>query len=398
MADASLPHARRLYSLDAARAIAALAVVFQHWEHFASVPAFAAPHDASPLYALFQPLYDKGARAVTFFFCLSGFIFFWLYGDKVRDRKTGPATFAVLRLSRLYPLHLATLLAVLILQIPMIGLLGQPFIYQQHDAQHFALNLFLIQYWGFEQGYSFNGPSWSISVEIFLYLAFFLACRWLRPSFLICAILTIVGLALARFSILASASASFFIGGCAIFAYRVLLARWSSLKSIALVASAAALWITLPVATAPQALASLPDNIAGRAIAWFASHVFELVLFPATILALALTESVWRSIPWRWLHDLGNMSFGIYLLHFPLQLVFVLVAAQFGMGQNTFTQPLTLAIFFAVLLLLAATSYRWFEKPAMDAIRDVWKRRRDPQPVQTPTPASTQHGQSAPAP
>ena len=111
MADASLPHARRLYSLDAARAIAALAVVFQHWEHFASVPAFAAPHDASPLYALFQPLYDKGARAVTFFFCLSGFIFFWLYGDKVRDRKTGPATFAVLRLSRLYPLHLATLLA-----------------------------------------------------------------------------------------------------------------------------------------------------------------------------------------------------------------------------------------------------------------------------------------------
>ena len=59
---------------------------------------------------------------------------------------------------------------------------------------------------------------------------------------------------------------------------------------------------------------------------------------------------------------------------------------------------IAVTLFFAVLLLLAATSYRWFEKPAMDAIRDVWKRRRDPQPVQTPTPASTQHGQSAPAP
>jgi len=154
----------RLYSLDAARAIAALAVVLQHWQHFLWQDRFAAPTEASPLYWLFSPFYDKGARAVTFFFCLSGFIFYWLYAQKVRERTVGPASFAMLRLSRLYPLHLATLLACIALQWPLTAMLGHPVVVENNDFRHFLLNLPLIHYWGFEDGYSFNGPSWSISV------------------------------------------------------------------------------------------------------------------------------------------------------------------------------------------------------------------------------------------
>ena len=42
------------------------------------------------------------------------------------------------------------------------------------DFKHFMLNLFLIHEWGFKSIHgTLNGPSWSISVEILMYIVFF---------------------------------------------------------------------------------------------------------------------------------------------------------------------------------------------------------------------------------
>ena len=377
----------RLYSLDAARAIAALAVVFQHWEHFLSVAPFAAAREQSPLYWLFAPFYDKGARAVTFFFCLSGFIFYWLYAPKVHDRAVGPARFAALRLSRLYPLHLATLLSVLALQWPLIAMLGKPFIYQHQDLKHFVLNLLLIQYWGPEDGWSFNGPSWSISVEIFLYIAFFIACRYFRPSVWQCLVLALTGLLLARFSVLANAAVPFFIGGAAYHTYRFLAPRWTPTRAIVLAAIVVLLWAIIPPLIQPGVLDALlarlenllgaPGKAVSAVVRIFAERQFEFVLFPATVMALALSEAVWKRAPWAALHELGNMSYGIYLLHFPVQLVFITAALAFGFPGDFFLHPATLLLFIAVLLAVAFASYRFFEKPAMLALRRLWSRRTE---------------------
>lgn len=394
MTSTTVSRSERLYSLDAARAIAALAVVFQHWEHFFALAPFAAPPSEAPLFSVFQPLYEKGARAVTFFFCLSGFIFYWLYAQRIRERAVGPATFALLRLSRLYPLHLLTLLACLALQWPLMEMLGGPFIYPERDAKHFVLNLFLVQYWGFEDGFSFNGPSWSISVELFLYVAFFLACRFVRPLIWQCLALAVVGVLLARFSALAGAAASFFLGGTAYFVYRALAPRWTPLRNLILAAAVIALWILLPMALQPGMLAApFGDNSVGRlvdaAAAALAERQYELILFPLTVLTCALSEAAWSRVPWRWLHDLGNMSFGIYLLHFPLQLVFVLIALNFAFPADFFRQPATLALFFLALIALAALSYRCFEKPAMLALRRMWKPpRATPEAQAVPAPAA----------
>jgi peptidoglycan/LPS O-acetylase OafA/YrhL len=46
-----------------------------------------------------------------------------------------------------------------------------------------------------------------------------------------------------------------------------------------------------------------------------------------------------------------------------------------------------LAFFITALLALAAVSYRWFEKPVMDAVRRAWKRRAKAR-AGTPVPAS----------
>ena len=64
------------------------------------------------------------------------------------------------RFSRLYPLHFATLLFV-----AAAFLAFGPYIYES-DAYHFVLNVLLASSIGFEKGYSFNGPSWSISVVL----------------------------------------------------------------------------------------------------------------------------------------------------------------------------------------------------------------------------------------
>ena len=42
------------------------------------------------------------------------------------------------------------------------------------DFKHFILNLFLVQEWGLKTIHgTFNSPSWSISVEILMYMIFF---------------------------------------------------------------------------------------------------------------------------------------------------------------------------------------------------------------------------------
>ena len=86
------------------------------------------------------------------FFALSGFIFFWLYAEAITERRVSAREFFVLRFSRLYPLHLATLLAVAAEQTLFLHLTGRYFVYGGNDGYHFLLNLGMASSWGFERG------------------------------------------------------------------------------------------------------------------------------------------------------------------------------------------------------------------------------------------------------
>ncbi|HEX5007840.1 MAG TPA: acyltransferase family protein, partial [Hyphomonadaceae bacterium] len=124
-------------------------------------------------------------------------------------------------------------------------------------------------------------------------------------------------------------------------------------------------------------LLGAPGKVASAVLRVFAERQFEFVLFPATVTALALSEAVWKRAPWDVLHELGNMSYGIYLLHFPVQLVFITAALALGFPGDFFLHPATLFLFLAALLAVAFASYRFFEKPAMLALRRFWSRRTD---------------------
>ena len=109
----------RLHALDALRGAAALAVVFWHWQHFGAMGPVeqSLERNLQPQYEVFRIFYDHGWLAVDLFFSLSGFIFFWLYSQTISQHRIGPTRFFILRFSRLYPLHIATLLFVTIAQI-----------------------------------------------------------------------------------------------------------------------------------------------------------------------------------------------------------------------------------------------------------------------------------------
>mgnify|MGYP001425581909 FL=1 len=62
----------------------------------------------------------------------------------------------------------------MILQIYYFNLNGEYFVNSINDFKHFIYHFFLIQQWGLAETDAFNAPSWSISVEILLYIGFFL--------------------------------------------------------------------------------------------------------------------------------------------------------------------------------------------------------------------------------
>src|SRR2546428_11259912 len=103
-------------------------------------------------------LYAKGWLAVELFFSLSGFIFFWLYSKAIAQDTVSAREFFVLRFSRLYPLHFATLLAVAGGQLAYHQVAGNFFIYAGHEAKPFRLNPLFFPSFGLGKGWSFHSP------------------------------------------------------------------------------------------------------------------------------------------------------------------------------------------------------------------------------------------------
>jgi peptidoglycan/LPS O-acetylase OafA/YrhL len=374
------PIPKRFYSLDAARGLAALCVVFYHWQHFSfdgTRPIFPAP-DQLPLYGVFSGLYFHGYLAVHFFFSLSGFVFFWLYSDGIASRAVVASKFWALRISRLYPLHILTLLFAALMQSTIAQRTGDFFAYSNNDLHHFLLQVGFVSSWGFESGDSFNGPSWSVSVEVLLYAVFFLMCRYagaLRRALILPMI--VVGLALhAVHAPVGEGIFSFFLGGLAYHAYlRIRAAGFIGTGSKVALVLLPLLWL---VAIALAWSGPPPAWTTGETDPGLGEQVSRFLvvglLFPLTILALTVIETARGSLL-RCLAFLGDWSYSTYLLHFPLQLGFVLALQALGKDRSFFTAPLSLLTFFALLLVLSWLSFRFYELPARRAIR-AWYRRR----------------------
>ncbi|MEQ1833303.1 MAG: acyltransferase [Candidatus Eisenbacteria bacterium] len=365
---------KRFYSLDVLRGLAALSVVLWHWQHF-FLPANpnGSPFEMArqPLYGLLSMFYQHGAAAVQLFFCLSGFIFFWLYSRPVGERAISFGSFSILRLSRLYPLHLLTLLLVAAGQLAFVAAAGKPFVFAFNDRFHFVLHLLFVPVSLFEGQPAFNQPVWSVSVELIVYVVFFVFCRVFRRvgplSVAAMFVLAAAGFGLrALFNDIGQGVMGFFLGGVVFATYSHLVRPGASRALSVLVPVAAAFaWGAAFWLTRPGSEASVPmGGLLGKLL----SSADVLVLFPLTILALALLETR-RGTLGRRLAFIGDVSYSSYLLHFPLQLAVALASMRLAAPAAGFESPWFLLAFFAALLAVAGASHRWFELPCQRALR-----------------------------
>ena len=355
----SVQQNNKLLGLEVVRFISAFSVLVWHYQHFFYVDNKPTDfiREQQPLYSLFSLFYDHGFYGVQVFWCISGFIFFYKYREAIASKAITYKKFFVLRFSRLYPLHFFTLLLVVALQTFYFTQKDYFFVYQYNDIPHFVSQLFLASNWGFGKGYSFNGPTWSISVEVLIYFFFFLILKNISKSFFINIAILLVCLAAKYFKFSSSifdCLAFFYIGGISAIGYKYI--QTIKYKKHLFYISVFTLLAT-------------PIFIYQTSIY---QHKYFTTLFlmsytPILLFVCAQHFNVSPAIQ-KTIEAAGNMTYSSYLIHFPIQLA---IALFFLNTEQKI--PYSSTIFFIGFIFLTFVIsyyiYRLFELPAQKYIR-----------------------------
>lgn len=357
----------RMALIDGLRGLAAIGVLLYHYMHFAMSGTDHSRYThylaLQPARWLLAPFYDYGFYAVQLFWIISGFVFAAVYFDRA---VTGRA-FAVNRLARLYPLHLLTLLVVAALQALALARLGHTLLYDNFDLRHFLLQLVFASDWVEGSGHSFNGPVWSVSVEVLVYGLFWLLRAPLQRMSA-AGLLAVIG-----FCLLASAfgtvtrvplCAFYFFIGTALWRLHGWLGsrRWHRGGVV------------------PGLLV-----LAAGGLAQGSAMALEVIAIPALACAMLLvlvereetaSRRLRRAASW-----LGDCTYGIYLWHVPLQLALMLVLLPAFDPGAVAAQGWFLPVWLGTVIAVARLSYVRFELPMRQRLRALDASGRAPRAV-----------------
>jgi peptidoglycan/LPS O-acetylase OafA/YrhL len=331
---------------------------------------------------------------VTLFFVLSGFVLTVTYGDVLAKPQIASITNYVLaRIARIIPLYWLILVLVLVVW----NSFGPP-----HTTNGLWWHFLAIQAWtgDLKLAYSWNGPGWSVGVELFLYAMFPLLVLLAgvltsTKKVVVLAILVVAAMATLvilfhltgndRLPLSNAASAhrwiyrsplvrlgDFTLGICAALIYARERGRVSLIKTAPFLAVSMSMLI-LGLMAVPQLLNSSPSYDLAYAVPG-AVLIFSL--------ALSSHQGIARFLGSVTLVALGELSYAFYLIHVP-------VGAQFqrwGVSSNGFTLVSGMVLILCLLFLVALS---WalhvsFERPA----RIFLRKRLSIAPTRTPEPRS----------
>ena len=345
----------RLKPLDTIRGVAAIIVaLFSHYHHFDHTMA----PEAQPLYSVLGIFYENGWHMVDLFFVLSGVVFSYVYGKKISQERIDAREYAVFRFSRLYPLHFATLIFVSAMFLYGVSRGMDVFVYTQSDIKYFIANVLFIQSGVTPWPWTFNGPAWSISCEIVAYVLFFVVMKYFfSKRVAISLALVVVGfffrnLHTGSFFVnmdIGRLLMGFFLG---LLIYEVLF--YEKLKP----------WHYTMIVVG--LLVGFVAGVYIRPTAW--SYTAVVFLYPALIIAAIKFELLNRLLSVRPLTFLGDISYSVYLLHFPVQLLLFTIAAQMGL-KFPYTSPGFLLFYACFVVIVSVLSYEYFEKPVQSVLR-----------------------------
>ena len=339
------------------RGICALAILIFHYQHFFYQGIGATDFDKTnqPFYFLFSTVYNSGFLAVEIFWCISGLIMTHSYINK---KDNSAKDYTVSRVARLYPLHIITLLVVTILQQISLQKLSTFQIYGNNDLRHFLLNLFFIQSWGFEKGFSFNAPTWSVSLEILIYILFFFVIASLKrfrfwvPIVVLAVYKLTVNIEL--ISPFRDCLAYFFLG--------VVIYFCSSFVTKKFFGSIILLILVIEVLafSALRHLNLISLEPEGIGFIWGAAF---LVFFVAQIDGSRLARLLIK------VRMLGDLSYSVFLWHVPIQMTIKLVQAKYSIDNSIAYNQSFLIFFIALTYSVGYLSYRYIEQPAQRVIQ-----------------------------
>lgn len=348
--NATLPH--KMYSIEAARGIAALIVVLMHSANLMRVEHLSG-------HIGLNGLFNFGYVGVDFFFVLSGFIITYVHAHELGDPKCLPA-YLWRRLTRIYPIFWICLsLQVLVIVLGRLLLHHDdaiPFTATDVLATVFLVNIAPPQ---------FLGVAWSLQFEVMFYLIFCLLFLHRRIGLTIFALwaLAIIGRVflmpdlpiLAGF--LSAHSLQFIIGVGVAIAVKRSDHTWAGLATLIF-----ALLCFIAATGYDLLWASEKHGDIGRL----------LLAISTALILLSLTEMEKRQTiktP-KLFYQFGSVSYSIYLAH----IIFINVIYSLLLKLGLYHQlPETAVYFIAVTGALAGTLFIGFfiELPLVARLKNL---------------------------
>ena len=336
--------AERLDSLDGLKGLGACVVAFAwHYQHFR-------PLQGSPFHSIIPVSYEYGWLMVEMFFMLSGFGMMLGYGDSIMEHKIRFKDYIVRRLHQLYPVFFFSTIVVTGFQFVYMRLYGETFVYPNFDLFHFILNIFLMQDGYFGTEWSFNGPSWCISITIMMYLLFFLVCYKLNNKNEIIysfSFLSVLGFALLLSKVDLPMLNQLTGRGLSCFSIGVLLEELYKNKKIVKKYACVGLGIIISAYVLLRFRGTAPfGNL---------QAVFILAIAPLMIICAITLPWLGRILSLPPLKELGKLSVEVYLFHFPIQLM-IKLADCFGQLHLNYSSKKVWLLYVTFTLV---TAYSW---------------------------------------
>ncbi len=345
----------KLEQLTFTRFLAAIAIVIFHYGR----NIFPFNHDAVSF------LVTQADVGVSYFFILSGFVMIIAYNSK---DKIAFGDYVQKRLARLYPVYaLAIFILLLYFIVSPNGRI---------DYKGFLLNLTLLQSWFPGYALSFNSPGWSLSTEMFFYLLFPVLFNRVYKSLSLKKIAAFVFIVFVLSQALFHALLqSTFYKGYPTPSYELLYCFPPMHINEFLVGNLAGLFFLN--GNFKKGNYDLVILLLTAAVCFALKFSFGVVyhngmlalLFVPLIIFTSLNSGLLTKISnTRLFVFLGEISYGIYILQFP---VFLWGAGLFKKFNLSCSPQLFFLINFTALILLSIMSYKYVEIPMRKRISNL---------------------------
>ena len=356
--------------LEVLRFVLSFAVIIWHYQHF-FYPFVPFSHrelffEKQPFFESLELFYSQGLYAVHIFWFISGLIFYLIYSERICAGKIKFNTYMLNRFSRLYPLHFVMLILVALLQHFYFAQNGNYFIYQENTVKNFVLNILFTQTWGLNK-FSFNGPTWSVSIEMLVYIIFFVLAGvgFLRKGRGV--IVTFIFLAfLKRYHLLFLTDDIvtcfyFFFAGC-VFVYYYNIYQQNTRIQVTALATLIVTLIALLKATI------IFPKVTEEITAGLDIDILLFSIIAVLSFLLLFNLKIFDRITTRSFQFIGNLTYSTYLVHFPIQLaIYIMLRPS---AYSMFFSKGFFVIYMCTVFVFGKLFYEFFELPIQKIIRN----------------------------